>query len=510
MAGLLQYQGSEIPESVRRAAQFELDARKAQQSRLPLSVEGSGIPESVRKAAQNAIEKGAMPRIPNAPVEAPGGWTDGARNLSAADAKALLTKGGSLLGSAGKAAGGIGAVYELGSRLNDTYGTGAWDRAQDIATRYDTRKALEKDPGLQDRALSTVDRTVGQAMEGVRGLMNPAGFKGTNTKYSDLPPKQEMPMEPAKVAAVEAVTQAAPEVEAGRQRIQAGALKGLQTGQVHVSDMAKAVVEADEQRAGTPMKSEEKAQAVTAEIAAMKTMDKAQLSEYVSYALIAGGLLASVLDKSGQTGQAFHQSLNAQLDRNLAAGKMQATIANNAAKLALEERKVGNTEKDTASKIESRGSTAEYQKGSLAVAEKNAGVNQQNANTRSRAASVAEAQGNQRLGLMGAANELRERDVNSKIAAREAKINQSTQKGVAPSVKDATGFAEEYMKGQGLKPDAAVTTALGTRIPTIMKNYPELSAQQALEIAQDELGDSVMTEDNLIMPNKTRFRKPKE
>ena len=111
---------------------------------------------------------------------------------------------------------------------------------------------------------------------------------------------------------------------------------------------------------------------------------------------------------------------------------------------------------------------------------------------------------------MGAANDLRARDTESKIAAREAKMNQNTQKGVAPSVKDATGLAEEYMKGQGLKPDTAVVTALGARIPTIMKNYPELSAVQALEIAQDELGDTVMTEDNMIFSNKTRFRKPKD
>ena len=58
--------------------------------------------------------------------------------------------------------------------------------------------------------------------------------------------------------------------------------------------LAEAIVEADAQRAGEQLTPPEQSkQAVQQELTSMKTMDNKDLSKYVSYALIAGGVLAS-------------------------------------------------------------------------------------------------------------------------------------------------------------------------------------------------------------------------
>lgn len=504
MAGLMQFLGSEVPDRVRLAAQGYLASQE------PVSM------QQARDAAKAASAK----------TVSQSGWMEGSRgatrmNMPNVDVKGLLGKGASALG---RAVGPLGAAYTAGEALYENVGPPRVQAIQTAIEEGQTRKAMQEDPGLAGRGQASVENVVANARGGVRGLMDQAERYNEDRGVPMNPPgadvagllpgpeldKEAIPMEPAKQNKVDAVAAQNPQVEQARTRIESGALQGLQTGEVHISDLAKGVVQADAQRAGAPLKGDEEKAAVQAEIQAMKTMDKDQLAKYVSYALIAGGLLASVFDESGQAGAQFHDSLNKQLDRNLAAGKMQQQAAQAAAELALDYRKVGTTEKDVESKISDR----EFQQGAtqtrLDQSERGLGIDQQRANTQGFSAQTQASQGAARLGLMSQSNDLRARDIESKIDARSAKMSGSSMKGVAPSVKDATGLAADYLKGQGLTVDPAVTTALGARIPTIMKNYPELSAVQALEIAQDELGDSVMTEDNRIFTNKTRFKKPKE
>src|SRR5690606_18338678 len=123
------------------------------------------------------------------------------------------------------------------------------------------------------------------------------------------------------------------QIEIQRQTVETGALKGLETGQVSRPGLAEAIVDADAQRAGEQLTPEQSKQAVQQELVSMKSMDNNELSKYVSYALIAGGVLASFLDKSGKSADMFHDSFNRQLDRNeeakeRAAAAEQAALAN--------------------------------------------------------------------------------------------------------------------------------------------------------------------------------------
>lgn len=532
MAGLLQFSGSQIPESIRAAAQKALDGRNAKSAPTELKYKGSQVPDRVRLAAQGYLasqEPVSMQQARDAAKAASArtvsqaGWSEGSKNLKLpnVDVKGLLGKGA---GALGRAAGPLGAAYTAGEALYENLGPPRVQAIQTAIEEGQTRKAMQEDPGLAGRGQDTVDNIVANARGGVRGLMDQAERLNEDRGVPMAPPgadvagllpgpeleAEAIPMEPAKQNQVDKAAEANPQVEQARTRIEQGTLQGLQSGEVHVSDLAKGVVQADAQRAGKELKDDEVKTAVQAEVVAMKTMNQDQLAKYVSYAMIAGGLLASVVDKSGTAGQYFHESMNKQLDRNLEAGAMSQKATQAAAKLALDERKVDVSEKDVDSKVDDR----EFNQGAttrrLDQGDTGLGIQQTQAETARFSANTQASQGAARLGLMGQSNELKARDIESKIAARTAKMAESTKNGVAPSVKDATGLATDYLKGQGLSPDPAVVSALGSRIPTIMKNYPELSAVQALEIAQDELGDSVITEDNMIFTNKTRFRKPKD
>lgn len=542
MAGLLQFSGSDIPESIRAAAQKALDGRNAKSAPTELKYKGSQVPDRVRLAAQGYLasqEPVSMQQARDAAKAASArtvsqaGWSEGSKNLKLpnVDVKGLLGKGA---GALGRAAGPLGAAYTAGEALYENLGPPRVQAIQTAIEEGQTREAMQEDPGLAGRGAASAYNVASRAAGGVLGLMDQGeelnesrGVKITRpgadveglmipmaASKKPLPgydlEAEAIPMEPAKQNQVDKAAEANPQVEQARTRIEQGTLQGLQSGEVHVSDLAKGVVQADAQRAGKELKDDEVKTAVQAEVVAMKTMNQDQLAKYVSYAMIAGGLLASVVDKSGTAGQYFHESMNKQLDRNLEAGAMSYKATQAAAKLALDERKVDVSEKDVDSKVDDR----EFNQGAttrrLEQGDTGLGIKQTQAETARFSANTQASQGAARLGLMGQSNDLKARDIESKIAARTAKMAESTKKGVAPSVKDATGLATDYLKGQGLSPDPAVVSALGSRIPTIMKNYPELSAVQALEIAQDELGDSVITEDNMIFTNKTRFRKPKD
>lgn len=154
-------------------------------------------------------------------------------------------------------------------------------------------------------------------------------------------------------------------MEQKRATLQTGALKGLQTGEVSRPELAKAVVQADMQRKGVELKPKEMQAAITQEAATMKTMDNDNLSKYVSYALIAGGLLASAFDKSGKAGEAFGNSFNRALDRGAQAGLQNNKLAFEAWKEKKtdmrENRKIDVNEKDVDSKVENRSGTLELE-----------------------------------------------------------------------------------------------------------------------------------------------------
>jgi hypothetical protein len=372
------------------------------------------------------------------------------------------------MSTAGKALGGLGAVYELGRGANEKFGTGAWDNAQDLANKRDVRLAAEADPQLPVRGVQSAMGMADRAVQSARGLMDMMP-KTDTTRTENL---SMLPMAPEKKVEAAVVAEAAPQVEAGRQRIEAGALKGLQSGEVHVSQLAEGVVQADAQRAGKELTPEEHKSAVTAEIAAMKTMDKSDLSKYVSYALVAGGLLASVFDKSGQAGAAFHDSLNKQLDRNLASGKMafEQQMARN--KDAREDRKVDLTESDVESKIGDRKVRQEQGERSLGQGDKKIGIMEADSRTKAFAANSSAAAARARLGLLGEQLKLQQGEAASKQALRQSKIdNPSGQiKGESLTTKDAQSAVSEWAKGRGQNVKGDSLSALSQQLRNALKD----------------------------------------
>lgn len=492
MAGLM-YQGSSLPPQVSQAAQNYLNYQKAIQNKLPLAVEGSGIPDSVRKAAQAALERGAQAAPQAAEAAAP-------------------AVGRGILGTAARVAGGpvtAGLMAlepselgngELSPEQREAQNPGQAADAQAYAQRVQENAVQAAQPPLQGQGLLTA------------GVQPPQ-------PEPDMPPQQS-PMEiPPEAPQVQAQEQQR-EVEAGRQTIEKGVTQGLQTGEVKVSELAAGIVDADQQRSGTQLTPEEKTKAVQAEVQAMKSMGPSDMAKYVSYAIVAGGLIASFMDKSGKTGQMFHESYNKQLDRNLAAGKMAAEQRLAWSKDAREDRKVDVTEKDVESKIGDRTAGQGFKKQELAqgdtrleqgqagldikreLGQANVAVAQQGNALKSQGLLQRADQFGQRLALDKEAlsaktgESVADRDArlkiaSDKLAAAEAKAKVDNAKGVPMSFKDSQGATKNFYESQGLSPSKEVVDAAASRLPTIQKNYPQLNLVNQMKLVEKELGNNL-------------------
>ena len=519
MAGLM-YQGSELPDSVKKAAQGYLDYQKAIKAKVPLAYEGSAVPDSVRKAAQAALERGpsvgpagAPIAAPSAPAAAPAGWMDGTRfNIGSGEAKGLLQGAGNALKAGGRALGPAAAAYEGVTALNDQFGTGAWDKAQVMAEEGQTRKAMQEDPGLAGRGAETVDRISQRATEGVQGLMAqvPEEAQAAQQVLQQSAP-QAQPEAPAQVAPPApppAVQKKIQEVQAAeqqrqtegvRQTLEKGTIEGLKTGKTSVSQLATGIVQADAQRAGKEMTPEEQQKAVTAEIQTLKTMDKSDMARYVSYALVAGGLLAAIFDKSGKAGDAFSNSFNRQLDRNLEQGKMNLEQAQAAQKAALEERKLVNTERDTESKIGNRTAEQGFKERALGQGDKNIEIAEESLGIDRFKANTSASQGAQRIGLManGQALEQQGREASNalgyarieaanKRAAAKAAAGGSSSGGQPLSHKESLEAVDTIGKAKGMALSDAVKADVASQVPALMKARPGLSVEQAVQFAIDK------------------------
>ena len=95
--------------------------------------------------------------------------------------------------------------------------------------------------------------------------------------------------------------------------------QGSEKGTLPVQEQAAMVAEAD--NPGATQKELEVA--TKQEQAMLQDMSHAERGQYVSYALIAAGLLASAFDKSGSASRNFDRNMNAGLDRGLAQQQME-------------------------------------------------------------------------------------------------------------------------------------------------------------------------------------------
>lgn len=307
----------------------------------------------------------------------------------------------------------------------------------------------EQDPQAYDNALKFGQETGERFAKSAK-----AAIKGNSPGQLLLVPK---------IQAVDEIAKGDPAVEAGRARIEVGTRRSIEAGEVSLPQLAEGVVMADAQKTGEEIAPEQAQKAVAAEVATMQKMSKDDLAKYVSYALIAGGLLASALDKSGESGRMFHDSLNKQLDRNLAAGKMQQAAEQAAVKNALESRKVDVSERDVDSKIDNRTVTAEQGERKLVQGDTALGIQQDRAAT-ARFSAQSQAQ------LAKAGLGLKEQDLALKkqgLAIRERGMTLKEAAGAGSSgggklaIKDATAIVESWARegGKTISPAAAANMA---------------------------------------------------
>ena len=101
------------------------------------------------------------------------------------------------------------------------------------------------------------------------------------------------------------------------------AAKQFESGQLSVPRAATEIVKADQAKSGKTYTQAEFDAAVKQETSTLRNMNTEEKSDYLSYALIAGGLLASAFDESGDASRNFGASFNAGMDRGLAREQMQ-------------------------------------------------------------------------------------------------------------------------------------------------------------------------------------------
>ena len=266
-------------------------------------------------------------RVPNAALEGPAAEAGGA-----AAKRGLLSRFMSVAGGP-VSTGAQAALYS--PELN----TGEDELVADRNSQ-ERQAAMNADPeSANDPARYAADlsrRTLDAGMGRTGGTPSPYAM---DYKAPQAAPQQD----PEAVA--QQVAQEKEATETKRQVVEKGAVEALRTNQVSRPQLAEEVVKSDLARKGETATPDELKQLVQKETVEMRTMDNKDLSKYVSYALIAGGIAAAFMDKSGKAGDAFSASFNKQLDRNLVGQKMKATQAQKEVENKLNMYKIGQTDR---------------------------------------------------------------------------------------------------------------------------------------------------------------------
>ena len=458
--------------------------KKTKAAKAPKSAKSVG--EKAAKEAIDGMKKGSSWRPPNeTPRPTPAASV-------ASKAPGLLSKWGGRALTGLRVAGGPASVAIQAGILPGDLGDSNLESPQGGASNW-----VNENP---EEAVSATQRISDMVSRGIQGAKD---------KWAP-PPVQEQEVAPQALSQAPDPDQQQQQIEIQRQTVEIGALKGLETGQVSRPSLAEAIVEADAQRAGEQLTPEQSKQAVQQELTSMKTMDNKDLSKYVSYALIAGGVLASFMDKSGKAEGMFHDSFNRQLDRGEEA-KAQAAAAEQAAfKNALDERRVAATEADIGSKVEDRTETRKL------TGIKTEGLLDKWI-TESELGRARLGNERARTGIMGSRLDMDVQDKNIKNSLASRKLDQYDQRlaqwdeklkqdakasgsgtGVSLSYEDNTKLVSDVLSAKGIKVSNEVKKALAARLPTIQKLTPDLSATQMTEIALEEIKGEISNQDTSI------------
>ena len=519
MAGLM-FEGSELPESVRSAAQGASDYAKAIKNKISLAYEGSGVPESVRKAAQAALERGAkLNAISNGgyaeAVSKASPWLEGQSNISGEAVKDVLGKGASAIGKGARFLGGGIAPVMMGAEgvemLNQKYGPAAYQNIQNAVEEGQTKRAIAADPALADRGLLAADKVSTQAMDGVRGLMAQGAEQNANAAPQPIPagiaapqgqapaqapqtPPQPQAPDPAQAAAAKA------QKEVQRQTIEKGALHQLQTNQLSRTKAAEAVVQADFQRRGVEATPKEKQHLVAQEVASMRNMGNPELAKYLSWAMLAVGVGASLADKSGQAFNNFATSgMNAYSSakqRQFAQAQLEREYQ---LKLAEQTRKNRNTD----SEIDYRGDTTNLKRGDQELDREKFGYDKDYKNTRLDQYDRQLGQGDVRNGIaqqgVGIAQQRANQGQESLNIQRE-RLKLATAKDAAEikklqtidvpdiSQKDAVAATDGYLKDAGYKSSPGASATVADQYIRWRKKYPNVDSRTLMKKAAEQAG----------------------
>ena len=451
MAGLLEFVG-DVPEYIRKAAQNKLAEKAASDARkVSVMANEGGMRPSVTKAANNALKEYAKGSL-----KYEGGMRESVRKAAekvlqggAAEVAPAAAKTG-LLGLTSSVAGPLTTVASAAEMLQG-------DKPYQTNPRMANQLGMDQELYQGNMAKGFPQDPTGMSKRAVDAGMS--AVKAGSDQYKTEAAQGKHPIFQA------AVQEKATQVESQRQVVEAGAKEKLRTNQLSRPKAAEEVVKADIQRSGEKVTPEEFKTRVKKEVTSMKTMDDDQLSKYLSYALIAGGLIASHLDESGNAGKAFAGGFNAQVDRNqqmaMFKEKQKAEAEAAAAEAARWEKEFGVKKSEAESKASDR------------VARQ--GLSREQLELDRERNSVLQDQGERRLGLMAERN-----------ANETGSKDNPYGKGVPLNTKDATKLISEASDALGVNLGTGVKEAAAAKFRSIQKLRPDLSIDEQLgEVFKD-------------------------
>lgn len=281
---------------------------------------------------------------------------EGRAAMAVADEVGTLAKFGRV---AGKALGPVGVLMDFANPEAVADGELTPEQQQEMAKGAVANMGQQTASDAVAFAGGVADRAVGKAMGRPGVDLRDPNAPQANLFDQSQSPRQELPQEVQQAALAQPATvdtpvgQAAPaqpvnpeqqvaaqtaQQETVRQATEQASVQALTSGELTRPKAAEAVVKADAKRAGVELTPEQSKKAVQEELTNMKSMDNSQLGKYLSYAAIAGGLIASFMDKSGAAGAAFAGSFNKQLDRNMTTGMANQKAAAAKAKFEAEQK----------------------------------------------------------------------------------------------------------------------------------------------------------------------------
>lgn len=369
--------------------------------------------------------------------------------------------------------------------------------------------------------------------QGPQGILNPnADMDSPQDVQAAQAALQAGPQQDPEAVAQQ-VEQEKQATEAKRQVVERGAVEALRTNQVSRPQLAEEVVKADLARKGETATPDELKSLVQQETTEMRTMDNKDLSKYISYALIAGGLVAAFADKSGKAGDAFASGMNKQLDRNLVQAKMTAAQQQKAIENSQKAYQIG--QEDRKIKVSDRNADTNERKadgllGNYAVQEdlgreriavsREGNSLQAASNAASNDIRRAQLDQNAQLAAIRQSNEDRNFGLNERKTGA-AELRASGVGGMkAPDLatKDSDAIVKQFTAETGQNLSKASLSIVSQQFRTLAKNYPEVLASNPQALVQQaiakaglkvETGTMPWSDDTLVIPKPTAVKNKK-